>query len=543
MNQTKLLLVVMDGVGERSERYGNAVQLARTPNLHWLRKNALFRTLQAHGTAVGLPSDADMGNSEVGHNALGAGRVFDQGAKLVQNAIDDGSMFRGQCWQNVVSHVIKTKGTLHFIGLLSDGNVHSHENHLFAMLRQAKQEGIQRVRIHPLFDGRDVGERSAEIYVARLNQVMTDLRSATFDVEVASGGGRMTVTMDRYEADWGIVARGWRAHVLGQARTFGSIDEALAAFRQEPALTDQYIPEYVIARNGKPVGTIEDGDSVVLFNFRGDRAIELSRAFSESSFTPFDRQRYPKVFFAGMMQYDGDLKIPANFLVSPPVINETLSDQLISNKVYQFACSETQKFGHVTYFWNGNRSGYIAKELEEYLEIPSDDHITFDEKPWMKAYEITRATIERMQKGAFQFGRINFANGDMVGHTGDLDASVIAVATVDLMIGRLVQACNSTGTTLIVTADHGNCDEMFDVKPGTVGAPGWEDTLRDDRPKPKTSHSLSPVPFYFYTPNKPSAFALTAQPRGTLANMASTVTAALGVSSNPNWLPSLIKRT
>lgn len=534
----KILSVVMDGVGVTEHRFGNAVALAQTPHLHWLKKNGLYTTLKAHGTAVGLPSDADMGNSEVGHNALGAGRVFDQGAKLVQQAIKNESLFTGDVWQQLLKPCVSGSSTLHFIGLLSDGNVHSHEEHLFALLRHAKKDGAKRVRIHPLFDGRDVGEKSAEVYVTRLLKVIAELTGPTFDIKIASGGGRMVVTMDRYEADWTIVQRGWHAHVLGEGNSFPDISSALAFFREDETLTDQYIPPYVITDKNGPVGPILDGDSVVLFNFRGDRAIEISRAFEEPHFNKFDRRRFPKIQFAGIMQYDGDLKIPSRFLVDPPVIQNTLSDHLVHFGVRQFACSETQKYGHVTYFWNGNRSGMIDKQSEEYLEIASDHDVTFDKKPWMKAHEITEAVVGRMHSTSFDFGRLNYANGDMVGHTGDLEAAVIAVATVDAMIGRLIKACHETNTTLIVTADHGNCDEMFDAKPEKF--PNWETCPINERPKPKTSHTLNPVPFHIWEP-KNSGLQLNLPAVPTLANFAATVVDLLGLPPNPDFFPSLVK--
>jgi 2,3-bisphosphoglycerate-independent phosphoglycerate mutase len=535
----KVLVVVMDGIGVRASHYGNAVKLAFTPQMRQLEKNGLYRTLKAHGTYVGLPSNADIGNSEVGHNALGAGRVFDQGAKLVQNAIDSGRLFRGESWQHLVQSVMQRKSTLHLLGLLSDGNVHSHEGHLHALLREAKRTGVGRVRIHALIDGRDVGEKSAEIYVERLMQVMSELRSSTFDVEVASGGGRMTTTMDRYEADWGMVERGWRAHVLGEApHVFSSLTEALSAFREDPKLIDQYLPPFVIQEHGKPLGPILDGDAVVLFNFRGDRAIEISRAFTESDFKVFDRRRFPKVEYAGMMQYDGDLHIPARYLVEPPVIDDTLSEYLLKHGLRQFACSETQKFGHVTYFWNGNRSGYLDAKYEEYVEIPSDT-IHFDLKPWMKAYEITEATIERMRAGSFDFGRMNYANGDMVGHTGNLAASVVAVSTVDVCLGRLIQVAKETDTVLLITADHGNADEMFDTN--KEGPEHWLDLPQEQWPKPKTAHTLNEVPFYVFDPRGPGGYSPRSVTDGSIANLASTVIALLGLPAKDSYLPSLLE--
>jgi 2,3-bisphosphoglycerate-independent phosphoglycerate mutase len=296
MQNKRVLVVVMDGVGVRQERFGNAVQLAWTPAMRWLQQHGLYTTLRAHGTAVGLPSDSDIGNSEVGHNALGAGRIFDQGAKLVNNAIASGRMFADHTWQELISAVKAHEGTLHFLGLLSDGNVHSHEQHLHAMLKHARQDGVRRVRVHVLFDGRDVGEKSAEIYVERLEEVMAQLRAADFDIAAASGGGRMWITMDRYGADWGMVERGWRVHVLGEGRQFPALAAALQEFRKDATLTDQYLPEFVIAdSDGQPVGPIRDGDGVVFFNFRGDRAMEISRAFCEPDFDHFERQRTPAV--------------------------------------------------------------------------------------------------------------------------------------------------------------------------------------------------------------------------------------------------------
>ena len=538
----QVLTVVMDGVGLSSNDFGNAVANAARPNLEWLRKNATWHTLAAHGPAVGLPSESDIGNSEVGHNALGAGRIFDQGAKLVQRAISDGTMYSAPTWQKIISRVKSNNKTLHFLGLLSDGNVHSHEEHLYSMLRRAKSDGVRRVRVHVLFDGRDVGEKSAEIYVGRLEKVLEDLRADDFDVLIASGGGRMRITMDRYEADWPMVKRGWDCHVHAIApHSFTSLDEALKKFRSDSSITDQYIPAFVIQNpQGQPTGKILDGDAVIFFNFRGDRAIEISRAFTEAKFTAFDRGSRPDVFYAGMMQYDGDLAIPEHFLVQPPAINDTLGEYLAKLGIRQFACSETQKFGHVTYFWNGNRSGHFNKATEEYLEIPSDGNITFDLKPWMKAYEITEETIKRMRSGSFDFGRINFPNGDMVGHTGNYEAALIAVETVDLMLGRLMAAARETNTILIVTADHGNADEMFDAK--AKDFPEWRTLPLEKRPTPKTAHTLNPVPFAVFDPTRKTPWSLNKTIQApSLGNVANTALMLMGMPTRDIYLPSLVQ--
>lgn len=535
----RVLTVVMDGVGLSANEFGNAVAHAKKPNLDWLKQNGLWRTLNAHGTFVGLPSNSDIGNSEVGHNALGAGRIFDQGAKLVQNAIKTGSLYSGDTWKKTLQHVATTGGVLHFVGLLSDGNVHSHEDHLYSMLREAKKSGCKKIRIHPLFDGRDVGEKSAEIYVSRLEKVLSELRTDGVECLVASGGGRMHITMDRYEADWEMVKRGWYCHVHAKApHQFNSITEALQHFRKDPKLTDQYIPAFVITKNQKPVGQITTGDSVIFFNFRGDRAIEISRAFTEDDFAKFDRGAVPKVFYAGMMEYDGDLHIPPQYLVSPPAISDTLGEFLAKSKVRQFACSETQKYGHVTYFWNGNRSGHFSKELEEYLEIPSDSNITFDQKPDMKALEITAETIQRMRAKTFDYGRINFANGDMVGHTGNYEAAVSAIETVDEMLGKLITAARETGTILMITADHGNADEMFDAK--ETDFPNWKTST--PRPTPKTAHTVNPVPFVIFDPLNQSQWKLNSAVTdgACLANVANTVLTLLGMPTRDLYFPSLV---
>lgn len=522
-----VMLIIMDGVGLGKEYAGNAVYMAKKPNLDRYLKTDLFAKLQAHGMAVGLPSDDDMGNSEVGHNALGAGRVFAQGAKRVNQALADGSIFQTEVWKKLTVRCSKDTGTLHFIGLLSDGNVHSHIDHLIAMLQKAQSEGVKKARVHALLDGRDVPEKSALVYIEKLEKAMAELNAKGADFSIASGGGRMITTMDRYFADWSVVKRGWDAHVLGLGRQFESAKQAVETFYAEDAkITDQYMPSFVIASNGKPVGTIEDGDSVVFFNFRGDRSIEISMAFENDEFKGFDRVRRPKVLFAGMMQYDGDLKLPENFLVTPPKIDQTLGEYLCAEGVKSFAISETQKFGHVTYFWNGNKSGYINEALETYIEIPSDK-IQFDQAPKMKAPEITEKTIELLESGKYRFGRLNFANGDMVGHTGVMEAAVEAVETVDACVGKIVETVNRLGGITILTADHGNADEMF--------------TEKDGKKTPKTAHTLQPVPFVIIDSSYQGEYQMSKIEKPGLANVASTVCNLLGFEKPADYEPSLIE--
>ena len=490
-----VVLVIMDGVGYGKYADGDAVKASRMANLDWLTANSPHTQLKAHGTAVGLPSDADMGNSEVGHNAMGCGRVFAQGAKLVSGAIASGSMFEGATWKKLIAAVKANNGALHFIGLLSDGNVHSHKDHLKAMIAQAYKEGVQKLRVHALLDGRDVDPTSALDYITPMEEYLASF--ARVDYCIASGGGRMYITMDRYNANWDMVERGWKAHVLGQGREFASATDAVKTYRAEnPGLLDQDMHEFVITRDGRPVGTIEDGDSVIYFNFRGDRALEMTRAFEtpEGGDLPFDRVRVPKVEYAGMMEYDGDLHIPHQYLVSPPSIDRTMGEYLTATGVHLMAISETQKYGHVTYFFNGNKLGKFDEKLEDYIEIKSDV-VPFEQRPWMKCAEITDAVIEAIKSGRYQHIRLNFPNGDMVGHTGVFNAVVCSMEAMDLQIGRIKQAVEEAGGILCITADHGNSDDMYEhAKDGSVKL------NKDGSPKAKTSHSLNPVPAIIYDP-------------------------------------------
>ena len=490
-----VVLVIMDGVGYGKYEEGDAFHAALTPNLDRITKENPSITLKAHGRAVGLPSDGDMGNSEVGHNAIGCGRVFDQGAKLVSNSINTGTMFRGDVWKKLISNVKEKKSTLHLLGLFSDGNVHSHMDHIKAMLEEAGKSGVTRARIHILLDGRDVGETSALEYIDPFEDFLDSLNSTGVDFRIASGGGRMVITMDRYGAHWAMVEKGWHTHVLGEGRHFTSAREAVETLRKETGAIDQDLPPFIIAENGTPVGTIEDGDSVIYFNFRGDRALEITAAFENDEFDKFDRKRRPDVEYAGMMEYDGDLKVPAQYLVSPPAIDKTMGEYLVASGVKQFAISETQKYGHVTYFFNGNRSEKFSEELEDYREILSDV-VPFEQRPWMKSAEITDEVIIAIKSGKYDFIRLNYPNGDMVGHTGIYPAVVTSMECLDIAIGRLEKTVKETGSIMILTADHGNADDMYEHNKKT----GDVVIKENGQPKAKTSHSLNPVPCIILDP-------------------------------------------
>jgi len=532
-----LVLIILDGVGIGAGDAYDAVKVARTPVLDRLSAEALSRTLQAHGTAVGLPSDADAGNSEVGHNILGAGRIFDQGAKCVDKAIASETIWQG-VWTGVIEQVRQHQSTLHLLGLLSDGNVHSNMDHLLALIDRAHAEGVRRLRLHCLTDGRDVPDFTAERYVTQVEEHFRVINQHPgIDFCIASGGGRMITTMDRYEADWSIVERGWQAHVLGTARPFSSALEAIGTLRKEQTkISDQRLDAFTICDANGPVGPIEDGDAVVLFNFRGDRAIEISQAFTQGeSFRGFDRERVPDVYFAGMMLYDGDLAIPEHYLVSPETVEKTVSEYLALTGISQFACAETQKFGHVTYFWNGNRSDKFDDTSETYLEIPSD-LVPFEQRPWMKSAETADAVIDAIERGEHRFIRANFAGGDMVGHTGAFEASVIAVESLDLALARIVPVVEHAGGCLVVTADHGNADDMVER-----GKDGVAEVDEDGAPRWRTAHSLNPVPLLICDFAKRSPRLRGDLNQAGLANVAATLVELLGFAAPEEYEPSLLE--
>lgn len=531
-----VVLLIMDGVGFGRYADGDAFKAAHTENLDDLFASSPWTRLKAHGTAVGLPSDADMGNSEVGHNAMGCGRIFAQGAKLVATSIETGEMFKGDTWLRLINNVKTNNSTLHFLGLLSDGNVHSHIKNLKDMITEAKKEGVKKVRVHALLDGRDVDPTSALDYFDPFADFLSELSAdGTFDAKIASGGGRMVITMDRYNANWAMVEKGWHTHVLGDARAFPSAHDAIVTLREETGAIDQDLPPFVVAEDGKPVGTVEDGDSFILFNFRGDRALEITKAFEAKELTEFDRVRVPKIEYAGMMEYDGDLHVPHQYLVNPPAIDRTMAEYLCESGVKQFSISETQKFGHVTYFFNGNKSGYFNKSLEEYVEIPSDI-VPFEERPWMKCADIADRVIKELESGKWNFIKMNFPNGDMVGHTGVFEAVVCSMEALDLQIGRIRAAVEKAGGILVITADHGNADDMFEhKKDGSLALDS------NGKPKAKTSHSLNPVPCIIYDPSYNGEYDKKLAEGLGISSIATTCIELLGYNAPSDYDPCIIK--
>ncbi|MHA1221330.1 MAG: 2,3-bisphosphoglycerate-independent phosphoglycerate mutase, partial [Candidatus Heimdallarchaeota archaeon] len=499
----------------------------------------LYCKLIAHGLAVGMISEKDMGNSEVGHNALGAGQIYDQGAKLVDSSIKNGKIFQSDIWRKLTKETVEKKSTAHLLGLLSDGNVHSNFEQISSLIRGLAQAKIKRARIHVLTDGRDVPAKSALTFIQPLESILKEImeQNKGFDYRIASGGGRMYVTMDRYESNWKIVQRGWAAHVLGKINQeditkgykgyYHSAEEAIIHARKcYPKTNDQFLPPFVVVdAEGKPVGKIKDNDLVINFNFRGDRAIQISNAFENKEFDKFDREFYPKTNYAGLLEYDGDKHVPKQYLVSPPDIQNILSDYCCANDISSFAIAETHKFGHVTYFWNGNRSGYICKDKEQYLEIKSDPNELIPTQPEMKAEEVCQKTIEALESGKYKFIRVNLANGDMVGHTGLIDAAVKAVKVVDICVQKLIEVVDKLGGVTIVTADHGNCEDM-----------------KFSDGKTKTFHSLNPVGFWIIDKNWNHEYTMkTTIDQPGLSNVASTILNLLGFEYPENYRESLIE--
>ncbi len=484
-----LLHVVLDGWGVGREDGFNAIHRANLPHWTQLAHNFPYTQLWTHGPYVGLPGEKDLGGSEVGHMTMGAGEVKEQGPTLIQKLIRSGEFFENEVLVQLTRNCVENDVPLHLIGLLSDGNIHSHIDHTIALIEHAFRAGIRRCYVHALLDGRDVPVQSATDYTERLEQVFHQLKEQRpeLDYAFASGGGREVITMDR-DQNWAKVEAGWKVHVLGESENqFPSIGDAIAFFReQQPDLVDQDLPEFVITREGRPVGPIESGHSVIFTNFRADRAIEFAEALLKDDFTGFERTR-PDVLFAGMSQYDQDNAFPKDYLVGTASVENPFGRRILERGLKQFRLTETQKFAHVTFFYNGGRREPLDPALEEYHLIESDRVRSFSEKPAMKAREITEKGIALLNSKEYPFGLINFANPDMVGHSGDLDAATTAVEVVDECLGKLMETVRDLNGLMLVTADHGNADEMK-VK-NKKGA--WE---------PSTKHSLNPVPLVIFDP-------------------------------------------
>ena len=464
----KVVLVVMDGVGLSENENGNAVAAAYKPTLDAFTSSCPWTAIKAHGTAVGLPTDDDMGNSEVGHNALGCGQVYSQGAKLVNESIESGSMYTSDIWKKLVANCAENGSTMHFLGLLSDGNVHSHINHLLDMLTRAKKDGVRKCRVHILLDGRDVPATSGMTYIKELEDKMSEI-----------GVGKIATLMGRFYAMdrdnmWDRVGMAYRAMVNGEgvynSNAVDAVEKSYETIDGDGKhLTDEFVMPTVCSEDGK----IKENDSVVFFNFRPDRAREITRAFVDPEFKGFERKYFP-LYYVCMTQYDETMP-NVKVAFAPEALKNTMGEYLSSLGKTQLRIAETQKYAHVTFFFNGGEEKVYPGEDRVLIDSPKIS--TFDLKPEMSAYEVCDAACERILSGKYDVVILNYANCDMVGHTGVFPAAVKAVETVDECVGKLVDAVNKMGGVTLITADHGNADKMY-AEDGT----------------PFTAHTTNPVP-------------------------------------------------
>ena len=517
-----VVLAILDGVGLAPDGPGNAVSRAKTPFLGKAARDYKHVALEASGEAVGLTRE-QMGNSEVGHLTMGSGQINKQGIAQINEAFDSGRVFNSEVWQTAVERALNG-GTLHFAGIFSDGGVHSHMAHLEQMISRAYDDGVREMRIHAIFDGRDVDPFSSNIYIQRFENFARKFEDAS--IKIASGGGRMVCVADRYENDWNVVKKGFDMMVYGEADFFfRTPEEAIQILRRiNPEVQDQDLQPFVIVDDmDKPVGLVKEGDALIYFDFRADRAIEIAQAFTYWDFPYFDRGDYTpdKVYFVGMTEYNSDTHVPEHRLVQPVKIYNTLNKFLEARGISQLAVSETVKFGHVTYYFNG--SSYEKAQGEEFIEIDSDTE-PFETRPWMKSAEITDAVIREMPN--YKFIRLNFPGGDMVGHTADIGATVLAMEAIDISLKRIADEVDKLGGVMVIVADHGNAEELLDA----------------DGNK-KTAHTTNQVPCIIYdnTGNK-EKYEISPVINPGLSNLAATVATLLGYNDVPSsWSKSLIK--
>ena len=499
--QKPVLLVILDGWGLRPEREGNAIALAGTPNMDALAREFPNAALETSGLSVGLP-EGQMGNSEVGHTNLGAGRIVYQDLVRINRAVEDGSFFKNDALLLACRRAKESGGALHLMGLLSDGGVHSHVEHLLALLELARREGVARVYIHAFMDGRDTPPKSGLGYMAELEKRLHEKGHC----QVATVSGRY-YAMDR-DKRWDRVALAYAAIVRGDGYRAASGVEAMESSYAHGE-TDEFVkPTVIVSSDGKPVGPVRDGDAILFFNFRADRAREITRAFTQPEFKDFDRVVVPRLSaYVCMTEYDKTFGLPVAY--APEALTEIFPEIVSHAGLKQLRCAETEKYAHVTFFFNGGRETVFPGEDRILVPSPRDVK-TYDQKPEMSAPEVCDKLVQAIGTGQYGFVLVNFANPDMVGHTGVLDAAVKAVKVVDQCIGRLWQAAKAQRMAMLVTADHGNCEMMID--PQTGG--------------PHTAHTLGPVPFILADPDFRGA---KLRPKGVLADVAPTALQVMGL--------------
>lgn len=474
MAKAPVALIILDGFGLRDERFGNAVAQASTPNFDILWNEYPHSTLTACGEAVGLP-EGQMGNSEVGHLNIGAGRIVYQSLTRINKSIKDGDFMTNPALLGAIEQVKQNDSSLHLMGLLSDGGVHSHYEHLFALLRLAKLNGIKNVYLHAFLDGRDVGPQTAPGYIEQTEKVMEGLEVG----QIATVSGRF-YAMDR-DKRWERVERSYRAIVDGTGKAYKSATEGVLS-SYEKGIHDEFVEPFIIAEDDKPVATVKDGDAVVFFNFRPDRAIQLSRAFTDPAFDGFHTgsETFANLKFVTFTQYSDEVQ--ADVVFTSQNLENTLGEVLSKNGLRQLRIAETEKYPHVTFFMSGGKEDEF--EGEKRILIASPKVATYDLKPEMSAIEVTEALLKEIEGDTQDAIILNFANPDMVGHSGMLEPTIKAIETVDACLGRIIDALMLKGGTAIVTADHGNSDEVVTMEG-----------------KPMTAHTTNPVPVIITRPN------------------------------------------
>ncbi|HUL59150.1 MAG TPA: 2,3-bisphosphoglycerate-independent phosphoglycerate mutase [Anaeromyxobacteraceae bacterium] len=496
-----VLLVVLDGWGLRAEREANAIALAGTPSMDALVREFPSTALETSGLAVGLP-EGQMGNSEVGHTNLGAGRIVYQDLVRINRAVEDGSFFRNDALLLACRKAKAAGGALHLMGLLSDGGVHSHVEHLHALLDLARREGVARAYVHAFMDGRDTPPQSGAGYMRELERRLRD-----------AGYGRVAVVSGRYYAmdrdkRWDRVALAWAAMVKGDGHRAASGVAAMEASYARGDYDEFVKPTVIVDGDGKPVGPVRDGDVILFFNFRADRAREITRAFTDPAFQEFERGTVPRLSaYVCLTEYDKTFQLPVAF--APQDLTEIFPEIVARAGLKQLRCAETEKYAHVTFFFNGGRETVFPGEDRILVPSPRDVK-TYDLKPAMSAREVTDKLVAAVGTGQYGFVLVNYANPDMVGHTGILDAAIQAVKVVDECVGRLWQAARKQGMAMLVTADHGNCEMMTDPVTG----------------QPHTAHTLLPVPFILADPDFRGA---KLRAKGILADVAPTALQVMGL--------------
>lgn len=502
-----VVLVILDGWGHWDQEQGNAIAQANLPTIKKLDEFYPKILLQASGMSVGLPWGV-FGNSEVGHQTIGSGQIIYQYNPIITTAIESGAFFQNNILLSCTDFTKENKSDLHLIGLVSDGGVHSHINHLLALLELAKEQKIKNVYIHAIVDGRDTPPKDAKKYIEKLQEKIQKLETG----EIATLVGRY-YTMDRNN-NWDRVQKGFDAMMKGEG--IKERDPLMAIDNQyQRDLTDEYLEPVVLVReNGKPVGTIKDGDAVICFNFRKDRARQLTEAFVSPKFEGFQRSFSPeKTKFAGFTEYDK--KLPAEVVFPPQEITTRLGEILSLSDKKQFRIAETEKYAHVTYFFNGG----VEKPYpgEERVVVLSKNVSNYAEIPEMSAPEVTEKLLEAISSKKFDFILVNYANPDMVGHTGDLSAGIKAVEYIDQCVNKIVTATIKEGGAMIITADHGNVEEMINLRTG----------------EKDTEHSVNPVPCWFITAENHREKALktnrTPNIEGMLVDLAPTILELLGL--------------